>query len=205
LTEVLEKISTLNLEFAKIPENGQSPSGLTAGMRGHIADQRRLLVRQAAYLATLIPELVNPFEYLVVAGCFADIDAVDEAEIFFRKAIVQVESEPLNLGIITRGFGRFLFRLGELNQGREQYEAAVAVFSGDSDTMRFYRGDTYMRWASQELDWSFVGNASQLFERARAEFTSQQNPNSKNRNLQRLDKVLESASVPIPQISGDCG
>jgi transcriptional antiterminator len=47
LTEILGKISTLNLELAKIPQQGQSASGLTADMRGHIIDQKRLLVRQA--------------------------------------------------------------------------------------------------------------------------------------------------------------
>src|ERR1043165_1600571 len=51
LTDVLEKIADLNLELAKIPAKGASASGLTVGMRGHLKDQKRFLVRQATYIS----------------------------------------------------------------------------------------------------------------------------------------------------------
>jgi hypothetical protein len=194
LTEVLGKIATLNLELAKIPQEGQSASGLTAGMRGHLVDQKRLLVRQANYITDQIPELVNPFEYLIIAGGFVDIDDTYQAEEFFRKAIVQAGSEQVNLGIVTRNFARFLFSQGETERAREQYSVALGVFSGESDISKFYRGDTYLRWGSQELDWSYRENANQLFECARAEFDSQRNPISKRRNLQHLSSLINSTT-----------
>jgi tetratricopeptide (TPR) repeat protein len=191
LTDVLAKITALNLENAKIPQEGASPSGLTSGMRGHLRDQQRFLVRQATYVIDQIPTLVSPFEYLLVAGTFESIDDVYQAEQFFRKAIEHSADDEMNRGIITRAFARFLFNQGEHELAREQYMAAVEIFSGDSDIMKEYRGDTYLRWATQEFEWSYPDNAETYFNEARLIFESKSNPIARQRSVARLNDHID--------------
>jgi hypothetical protein len=202
LTDVLGKIAALNLELAKIPVTGASASGLTTGMKGHLIDQKRFLVRQATYISDQIPQLVSPFEYLLIAGTFADIQDVYRAEQFFRKAIEHVGQDDLDLGIITRGFARFLFTYGEPDLAREQYSAAVGIFSGDSDIMKDYRGDTYLRWGIQEHEWAYIENSGPLFDQAKAVFDSIANPLVRQRNLAQLDSRIAQTygrSKPTPE------
>lgn len=199
LTDVLAKITALNLEFAKIPQEGVSASGLTPDMRGHLRDQQRFLVRQAKYVTDQIPALVGPFEYLLVAGTFASIDDVYQAEQFFRKAIEHSADDEMNRGMITRGFARFLFNQGEHDLAREQYVAAVEIFSGDSDIMKEYKGDTYLRWATQEYEWSYADNAETYFNEARLIFESKTNPIARQRSVARLHNhtnQIYSSSLP---------
>jgi tetratricopeptide (TPR) repeat protein len=199
LTDVLAKITALSLENAKIPQEGASASGLTAGMRGHLRDQQRFLVWQAKYVIDQISPLASPFEYLLVAGTFESIDDVYQAKEFFRKGIEHSADDEMNRGIITRGFARFLFNQGEHGRAREQYMAAVENFSGDSDIMREYRGDTYLRWATQEFEWSYPDNAETYFNEAKLIFESKTNPIAKQRSIARLTNhinQIHSGSLP---------
>ena len=203
LSDVLGKITALNLELAKIPQHGISPSGLTPNMRGHLRDQLRFLVRQATYITDQIDQLVSPFEFLLIAGAFADINEVYQAERFFQKAIERTGEDQINFGIITRGFARFLFNTGEHEQARQQYAGALEIFSGDTDIMKEYRGDTYFRWANQEFEWSYVDEARSLFERAQNEFFSKANPIARRQNLERLNDHLNKIFARQPAENKD--
>ena len=92
----------------------------------------------------------------------------------------------------------------KLDRGREQFSVAVDIFSGDSDIVKFYRGDTYVRWGMLEREWGFNDSADQLFESARAEFASQQNPFARERNMRRVTNVLQpSILVAQPEDERD--
>jgi tetratricopeptide (TPR) repeat protein len=201
LTEVLAKIAALNLELAKIPQQGASATGLTSRMRGHLRDQQRFLVRQATYVIDQIPALVSPFEFLLVAGAFESIDDVYQAEQFFRKAIEHSAGDEMNRGITTRGFARFLFNQGEHDLAREQFMASVEIFSGDSDIMKEYRGDTYLRWGTHELEWSYPDIAETYFSEAKRIFESKANPIARRRSVARLNEhivhIYSSSSPPL--------
>jgi tetratricopeptide (TPR) repeat protein len=214
LTDVLGKITALNLENAKIPQEGATATGLTSRMRGHLRDQQRFLVRQATYVIDQIPALVSPFEYLLVAGTFEAIDDVYQAEQFFRKAIEHSADDEMNRGITTRGFARFLFNQGEHELAREQYMASVEIFSGDSDIMKEYRGDTYLRWATQELEWSYPDNAKTYLSEAKQIFESKANPIARRRSVARLNDHIDhvySSSLPArekqkqPEVAAEDG
>lgn len=97
----------------------------------------------------------------------------------------------MNRVITTRGFARFLFNQGEHDLAREQYMASVEIFTGDSDIMKEYRGDTYVRWAMQELEWSYRDNAEIYFSEAKQIFESKANPIARRRSVARLNDHID--------------
>jgi hypothetical protein len=80
---------------------------------------------------------------------------------------------------------------GENELAREQYMAAVEIFSGNSDIMKEYRGDTYLRWATQEYEWSYPDNAETYFSEARRIFESKANPIARRRSIARLNDHMD--------------
>src|SRR5262249_2040551 len=138
---------------------------------GLIADQRRFLVRQAEFVSRKIGGLVSPYEYLVIAGAFDAGGDTEQAERFFGRGINQADNAP-DPGMAMRGFARYLFARGQVDEGRAQYERAIAAFAGDTDRWRFYRGNTYERLASQEHEWRDAARAEKAWQLASAEFGS---------------------------------
>jgi hypothetical protein len=116
LTEVLEKLTDLNTEREKF-RSLANQEGYPKNYPGLLNDQRRFFVRQAGYLAEQIPALVSPYECLVIAGAFADIEQVDPAEQWFQKACVD-QSSAIDRAIAVRACGRFLFNTGQAQRGK---------------------------------------------------------------------------------------
>jgi hypothetical protein len=69
LTDVLQKLSDLNTERAKF-KSLEKKEGYPPNYSNLIDDQRRFLVRQAAYISQNVRRFVSPYEYLVMAGAF---------------------------------------------------------------------------------------------------------------------------------------
>ncbi len=196
LTGVLDKMVALNLENAKLPPFGPLPPGTPSNIRSFLNDQRRFLVRQATYIMDDIEPLVSSFEYLLIAVTYDHIDHVDQARRYFEKARECAEDD-INRGIITRSYARFLFNQGEHARARKKFEEAVGFFSGGSDRMKEYRGDTYVRWAAVEFEWERFKEAGALFERAELCLKSKLSPVSRDRSLHRLgDRIRELNSAP---------
>jgi tetratricopeptide (TPR) repeat protein len=204
LTDVLNKIVSLNVENAKLPPDGTLPPGTPPSIKALLNDQRRFLVRQATYIMHQIEPLVSSFEYLLIAATYDNIDDVYQATRYFEIAQQRAEDD-INRGIITRSYARFLFNQGEHGRGREQYGEALKIFSGDSDRMKEYRGDTYLRWATLECEWEFQKEAEALFEQAKLSFASKSSPAMRKRSVARLEKHREQLNYSPASKSGSDG
>jgi hypothetical protein len=85
LSDILSKLSEVNLEIAKarlVEEQSRTPDRTV----GYLSDQRRYLVRQAAYLADKLGNEISTYEFLTIAWPFDGSDDTCEAERYFRRA-----------------------------------------------------------------------------------------------------------------------
>jgi tetratricopeptide (TPR) repeat protein len=149
LTDVLQKLSDLNTEMAKFRA---AKEGYPSNYIAFINDQRRFLLRQAAYISRSIGRLVSPYEYLLIATASDDLNYVEEAERYFKLATGAKYS--IDRAIAVRGYARFLFRQGNPEEARKNFKQALDSFTGETDRHKFYRGETYERWATEEREWS---------------------------------------------------
>jgi tetratricopeptide (TPR) repeat protein len=197
LTEIIEKLHDLNVENAKAnDENLRKQYPKNFGRL--ISDQRRFLVRQAKYIAEQIPKLVSPYELMVIAIGLEEIDDAPEAEKWFRKAVSKV-SNQFDEVIVRRQFGRALFRSGQVDEARKQFQLASEVLKGTSDREIIYNGDTFERWAGLETDYGSSVKASDLLQRAELEYEKIGAEWLRKRQLDRLK--LTNAPM-IAAISG---
>jgi hypothetical protein len=195
LTEVLQKLSDFNIEVAKfnsLPDKTAYPPNF----RGLISDQRRFLTRQAAYFSERIPDLVSPYEYLVMAWAFDDTDDVEQADHFFDLAS-RKQRNKIDQGIALRSYARFQFSQHLLDEGRANYNTALACFQGESDRLCFYRGVTYERWADQEDDWSNRDKATQLLQLAKTEYTKIKKTRRRDSEVRRVEERILGRKSPV--------
>src|SRR5262249_34860779 len=134
LNDILQKLTDLNTETSKYRALVNTPRGAEypPNYLSLVNDQRRFLVRQAAFIVQRVSRMVSPYEYLVIAGAFDGIDDTYEAEAFFEQA-VRKAANRIERGIAIRARGRYFFARGHLPEAREQYRAAIEVFNGTSD------------------------------------------------------------------------
>jgi tetratricopeptide (TPR) repeat protein len=148
----------------------------------------RFLARQAAHLAGLVRNLVSPYERMIIADAFANVDDFEAADAWYLRALGDAE-DPIDRCVVARNYARFLFADGDLDRGRHWFSSAVSQLTGDSDRHLTYRADTYERWATLESEWSNGDRATQCLESARAEFARLQNIGRRTRELARLEKL----------------
>lgn len=188
LTELLEKITEFNIEVAKFRhlrnKNDEYPPNYIALLN----DQRRFLVRQAAFVASRIKKLVSPYEYLLIAGGFGDIDDIYQAEYFYK--IAAKAPDQRDRAIATRSYANYLAKQGRKDDARQNYSNAIECFKGDSDSLRLSRGDTYERWARWESEWSNETDSRSLLERAAAEYESLTNTAWRSNEGSRVRRLL---------------
>lgn len=200
LTDMIEKLHDLNVENAK---SNDEKLGLQYPKHfGRLlSDQRRFLVRQAKYIGEQIPNLVSPYELMVIAIGLDEIDDAPEAKKWFLRALAKADSE-FDEVIVRRQFGRTLFRSGQIEDAREQFELASKVFKGNSDREMIYAGDTFERWGGLETDYGSKSRAPQLFGLAEQEYSRIGAEWLRKRQLDRLASVGKSRE-DRPKLSTD--
>lgn len=202
LTDLFEKLTAINTEFAMYrAKKDEYP----AGYPGLLGDQRRFLVRQAAFIATKIRHLVSPFEYLLLAGGHDDINDWSQAERYFELAI-STSSDPIDRGIAIRGYGRYLYNHGRLDEARKKFSEAVKSFEGTSDRFRVFRADTFERWSDHEREWIETFEADRLLQQALMEYEQLDNPARKAHEVDRLRAKVSTGkrsheAVKEPEVS----
>jgi hypothetical protein len=198
LTDLLEKLTDLNVEAGKFRASKDSyPSNYL----GLLNDQRRFLIRQASSIVNQIKDLVSPFEYLLIAGGFDEIDD-PQSTTFFELAISSARN-PVEQGIAIRGYDRYLFSHGQLDEARRRYKQAIVAFTGTSDRLCVYRTDTLERWPAHEREWHFPDEANVLLDRAIRECDTLSNPTRRKRDIERLQDLLKgySSTIHSPKMS----
>jgi hypothetical protein len=191
LTDVLQKLADLNTEISKfrsLVKKEEYPSNYGS----LINDQRQFLVRQAAFIVKRIEKLASPFEYLLIAGAFDDINEIEEADRFFK--IASKTKQPFQHGIAIRGYARFQFHLGKQAEARRNFQKAINSFLGETDRHKTYLGDTYERWATLEQEWSNEDEAQKLLKLALAAYQSLRNPSRSRGEVNRIESKLKDTT-----------
>ncbi len=168
LTDIIEKLHDVNIENAKANDKKLGEQ-YPRNYGRLLSDQRRFLVRQAKYNAEQIPKLVSPYELMVIAVGLEEIDDAPEAEKWFRKAVSKAFNEFDEI-IIRRQFGRALFRVGQIDDARKQFQLASEVRKGTTDRQIIYNGDTFERWGGLEADYGSRTKARDLMQLAELEY-----------------------------------
>ncbi|MSV28470.1 MAG: hypothetical protein EXQ52_06965 [Bryobacterales bacterium] len=172
LTDVLGKLTVLQLEGAKLQHEAKSDQDYLATVRGVLSQQNGFLLEQAVYLSDEIPSLVKTYELNTIAVANATAGNLLLAEKYFKSAI-KASPNPLYKSQAVRSYAMFLYPLGRLSEGREQFRKALAILKGEDNLVRSTNGQTYQMWAVSEL--RFAGSperANEHFENARREFVS---------------------------------
>src|SRR6266566_7751578 len=181
LTDTLHKLSDLKIEVVKYRAlSEEEKSKLPSNYISFFNEQQRFLVRQGTHLAEQLPELVNRFEYLLLAEGANSVDEIEQAEALYKTA-----SRPLPLtahiksllfslkparsverGIALRNYGTYLFTEARRGDAAKKFKAALTEFNGENDRQRSYRAFTYELWAELERSTGNARGATQLLTQA---------------------------------------
>lgn len=184
LTDSITKLLELNTELSKA-NDPKLKANYPANYGSLVADQRRLMVRQSKFLADKISKEVSPYEKMVIASGFDEIDDPIQAEDLFKQAMAETAGNFERV-IVHRQYARFLFRQGREEDGRRQFEMAAGLLGSASDRHRIYNGDTYERWARAEKEMGDRTKFAELTKRATEQFSAMKQSTNKTRLLSRV-------------------
>ncbi len=154
LSDTLESMSKITLEFAKLKQNNDSyNSPGVVELRRIYNTQRRVLIAHADYLATNYDKLVTDIDCNVLAGAFSASGDSQKANYYWEKTVGKSPSNPIR-HMNLRGYARFLFYQGKFQLGRSKYEEALKLELPDTDTYRRELTDTYVMWAKVEKEFN---------------------------------------------------
>src|SRR5207237_6980162 len=125
-----------------------------------------------------------------------DINDWSQAEYYFQLAI-STTSDPIDRGIATRGYGRYLYGHGRLKEAREQYTEALECFNGSDDRVRVFRADTFVRWSRHERDWTSKSEANRLLEEAIQEYEQLTNPGQRRNEVTPVRELLSPVKLYV--------
>jgi len=100
---------------------------------------------------------------------------------------VKTAQNPVDKGIALRNHARFLFTQGLYVEARTQFAGAIDAFPTNDDRSLFYRGDTYIRWAEQEIQLhANRAEAREILEKAAREFQQVQIESRRQSGIKRV-------------------
>jgi tetratricopeptide (TPR) repeat protein len=201
LSDALLGLTQVNLELEKTRSASDAVRTFSP-IVGILNDQRRNLVRQAAFLIDRLPSDVSTPEFLTLAWAFNAIDDAFEAERSFIRAVA-VAPDDINRCIALRSYARFTFAEGDFEGGRGLYRRAVAVVSSPIDRQRHYYGETMERWAVQEAEWGDPERAAALLAEAVEKYRSISHPTMQDRNIARANELRTLHQIEEPSLSHD--
>ena len=206
LTDTLHKLSDLKIDVVKYRAlSEEEKSKLPSNYISFFNEQQRFLVRQGTHLAEQLPELVNRFEYLLLAEGANSVDEIEQAEALYKTA-----SRPLPLtahiksllfslkparsverGIALRNYGTYLFTEARRGDAAKKFKAALTEFNGENDRQRSYRASTYELWAELERSTGNARGATQLLTQAVREYDSFSNSRRARAEKSRIEEHLQ--------------
>jgi len=190
ITDVIGKLDAVFAEWDKLnfenPDKRSEP--YFVGRRSFLNGQKRFLAKQALYLMDHVPHLVTDFEYNRVADAFCSIGDFDEANTLYTKSIKAAKT-PYYKSICTRAFARCLFGQGRVDDGRIQFQRAIALVPAISDVNRFHTAETYQRWALTEADTNNWDEANKQITEARTMYHTIVGERQQEEGLANLEEV----------------
>ncbi|MEK7237044.1 MAG: hypothetical protein AAB242_10500 [Nitrospirota bacterium] len=187
LTDVLGKLSSLQVENARLMHDAKDDSLYQQAVNQALSQQNGFLLDQAFYLADQIPNLVTTYEFNTIAGASFNAGNVLATEKYHLKAIEAAHSE-LYKTQATRSYAAFLFSQKRLIEGREQFNKALSLLKDGGNLTRQTNGISYQMWAWNEKHLALAEqDAKILYDKARVEFSGIDVEFLRDSLLQKLD------------------
>ena len=164
LSDVLLLIAQATLELSKY--DNRTRQGLQT--RRGINSQRRYLTNHASQIAAEFPKAVTDADLNQLALAHDNTDDYEAALHHWKLCLEKVNNQT-HKAYYLRGYARFLYRWGRLQDGRKAYEDALRVNLSDDDMARVLHSDTYLLWSLAEDQFGSPDQVSILRERAIAE------------------------------------
>ena len=162
LTDVLSKITDWQVKAAESP-----------GSQAYLAPAATTQARLAAMLIDQLPgKLVTDTDYVMLAS--AAVDPV-EAKRNYDKAIAAARTVYYRR-LARRGYGSFLFAIGDFAAARQQFQTAIDEVSEPGDEGHALRCDLHSTWATFEGGAGHAPEAAQQSALAEAELSQIVNP-----------------------------
>ncbi len=208
LNDTIGKIIGTRIEHAKYATDHPDveTNFATSAVLGTINYQMNSFARLAVYIAEKIPHLVTDIEYATVADAFGWTGDQPKALQYQNAAIEKSKeisrsddkhSEVFN----RRSFANYLFTIGNVGAGREQYESALRLTPVKDDYSKYVTGYTHRMWGTSEGYASFPDEANDHFNKAEATYKTISNENIKNPALNDIAQVRQAiqyrGNVPI--------
>lgn len=203
LTDVLGKLTALQLEAAKLQHEVKSDRDYLFYVTNVLGQQNGFLLDQAMYLSEQIPSLVTTYELNTIAVANVNAGNLLQAERYYVRAIGVAPSD-LYKALAVRSYAAFLYPQGRLQEGREQYRKALDLIKGEDNHVRWTNGITHQMWAVSELNFArSPERANEHFENARKEYASIDAEAVRNQGFLSLEVARRSpgSQPPIANIA----
>jgi tetratricopeptide (TPR) repeat protein len=199
ITDLLTKISSLQIENAKLFKENASDPIFCQTVSTVLNQQNAFLLQQVAYLMDKVPELVTCVEYNSLAVASSTAGDIGTAAKYFAKA-VETAPPPYYKALALRSYGVFLFTIHEFEHARNCFRNSLTMLSGGDNFARSTRGLTYQAWGWNEVN---IANAPQvagaLFESAANEFRGIDNKVLRDNALNALAVArMPVMAMPVP-------
>src|SRR5438105_5784874 len=152
LNDVISKIFSVRIEQVKYIQDhpNWAQSELTLSVNNVLTAQLRSYARLADYIIPKIKGLVSDIELATVAETLAATGEQIDADAYWHAAIASAKSESQQIQY-RRSYAAFLFGIGQLASGREEYQTALGLFRDNDDISKAQNGATYKFWGLCEL------------------------------------------------------
>jgi tetratricopeptide (TPR) repeat protein len=173
LSEAIGKIIAGRSEHAKFyaehPDADQNNAmSAVIGMYNY---QINTFARLAVYIAEKIPQLVSDIEYSIIADAFGWTGDQTQALKLWEITINRSKDNYYAM-LNRRTFANYLFRIGNVGGGREQYKIALSLSPPNDDYSKFTTGWIYGMWGYDELALGNRKSATDLFGSADEAFST---------------------------------
>jgi hypothetical protein len=195
LTDVLARLTSLQLENAKLVHEAKGDQLFLQNVGTALNQQNGFLLDQAFYLSDQIPHLVTTYEFNTIANASFNASDALAAEKYHLKGI-EVAHSDIYKAQATRGYAVFLFTQRRFVEGRAQFNKALALIKGDNNLTRQTNGFTYGVWAWNEQHLALAAeDAKNLYDKARAQYSAIDVDFVRDSMLQALE-ASQNAGLP---------
>ncbi len=161
LNDIIAKIFLVRIEYAKyIQGNPNWPQNdLAISVNNLFTSQLNSYARMADYIIPKISGLVSDIELATVAETFTSTGEQAGAVSYWQAAIRTCKN--INQEVkYRRTYAAYLYNIGKLGDGREEFQKALDLFRDNDDTSKAQNGATYKFWGLCEIgvDNSTVAN-----------------------------------------------
>jgi tetratricopeptide (TPR) repeat protein len=152
LNDIISKIFAAKIEQAKFVQINPNwmKDDLVIAVNSAYTYQLNSYARLAVYITEKIKNLVSDVEFATIAQTFAGTGDQVSAMQYWEAAIEQVTNKLYEVQY-RRDYASYLFNIGNITKGRQEFQKALDLFSDSDDIGKSQNGATYKFWGLNEL------------------------------------------------------